>query len=89
MPGKGSSAAMRTAQVVRVHGMKGVESVSGENPVVNYVRMGSFQEGVVEGKYGIPWHVYLCMPKHLASYVVYHVHVVLAIWSKREESRAH
>lgn len=42
---------MRTAQVVRVHGMKGVESVSGENPVVKW---GSFQESVVEGKYGIP-----------------------------------
>lgn len=47
---------MRTAQVVRVHGMKGVESVSGENPVVKW---GSFQESVVEGKYGIPWHVSL------------------------------
>ena len=50
MPGKGSSAAMRTAQVVRVHGMKGVESVSGENPVVNYSmsEWGAFKKALLK-----------------------------------------
>lgn len=36
---------MRTAQVVRVHGMKGVESVSGENPVVKW---GAFKKALLK-----------------------------------------